>query len=96
MIHNKPVKELEPVILKITPTILKDYSSASCIGDTLNKILFGNEKEAVWRVMPWYDEEKKTHFCYELLGFIRSLFSQLGRQFSDFAVVRLVAKEIVC
>ena len=37
-----------------------------------------------------------SHFCYELLGFIRSLFSQLGRQFSDFAVVRLVAKEIVC
>ena len=63
---NEKIKELEPVIIKITPTLITHYSTASCIGDYLNKLLFKGEKEVVWRVMPWYDGEKKAHFCYEL------------------------------
>ena len=66
MPRNKVEKELPPVYLKITPTLLSDYNAASCIGDELNKVLFKGEKEVLWKVMPWWDEVQKKHFCYEL------------------------------
>ena len=37
-----------------------------------------------------------SYFCYESLSFIGPFLSELGRQFLDFVVVRLVAKQIVC